>query len=250
MNPTLVSAFAALTLASFATSSAVAETPAGRAIPVAAMYGSPQSGRVALFLSGDGGWNLGVVSMAKTVAQQGYLVAGIDFPKYLKDRDGGTKACIAIADDLAATASSLTQGRDPKSSAPLLIGYSSGATAVYGALVQSHPGDFSGGISLGFAPDLKTQRPFCTGEGLQAKTDPKLGYIYKPVPAMRIPWKALQGEIDQDVSATATHDFVSRISNAEIIMLPKVGHGFSVEKNWMPQFTTALRSIEHLPQTH
>lgn len=246
MKPTLISTFAALTLASFATSSAIAETPAGRAIPVAAMYGSPQSGRVALFLSGDGGWNLGVVSMAKTVAQQGYLVAGIDFPKYLKDRDGGNKACIAIADDLAATASSLTQGRDPKSGAPLLIGYSSGATAVYGALVQSHPGDFSGGISLGFAPDLKTQRPFCTGEGLQAKTDPKLGYIYEVAPAMRTPWKALQGEIDQDVSATATHDFVSRISNAEIIMLPKVGHGFSVEKNWMPQFTTALRNLEHL----
>lgn len=250
MIHTLATALAALTLASFAASTANAETPSGRVIPIAATYGSPQSGRIALFLSGDGGWNLGVVSMAKSVAQQGYFVAGIDFPKYLKERDGRAEGCISIADDLAATASTLTHESDLLSGAPLLIGYSSGATGVYGALVQSHPGIFAGGLSLGFAPDLKTQHPFCTGAGLQAKADPKLGYIYASVPAMKTPWKALQGEIDQDVSASATHAFVSRISNAKIIMLPKVGHGFSVEKNWMPQFTAALRSLEHTPQTH
>ena len=33
---------------------------------------------VVLFLSGDGGWNLGVVDMAEALKDQGALVAGID----------------------------------------------------------------------------------------------------------------------------------------------------------------------------
>lgn len=245
-SPTL----AALMLATVIAIPAAAEEPAGKAIPVAATYGSPQAGRIALFLSGDGGWNLGVIAMARSVAQQGYLVAGIDFPKYLQSRDSKHEKCIAIANDLAATASSIAKEHSLKTSGPLLVGYSSGATGVYGALVQAQPGTFTGGLSLGFAPDLKTHQPFCTGAGLQTRSDPKLGYIYASVPAMTTPWKALQGEIDQDVSAQATHDFVSRISNAEIIMLTKVGHGFSVEKNWMPQFRAALDALAHTTKTH
>lgn len=241
---------AALAAAICAISSATAEEPASKAIPVAATYGSPHASRIAIFLSGDGGWNLGVVSMAKSVAQQGYLVAGIDFPKYLQSYSGPHQGCIPVASDLAATASLIAKEHGLKAGAPLLIGYSSGATGVYGALVQSRAGEFSGGLSLGFAPDLKTQQPFCAGTGLRSKADPKLGYVYETVPAIATPWKALQGEIDQDVSASATHDFVSHIANAEIIMLPKVGHGFSVEKNWMPQFTTALLDLEHSAKAH
>lgn len=245
MNIRLASILVAVTVATCITSSATAQEPTGKVIAIAATYGSPQAGRVALFLSGDGGWNLGVVSMARSVAQQGYLVAGIDFPKYLQSRSDRNRECIAVASDLAATASSIVEDHGLTASPPLLIGYSSGATGVYGALAQSHAGQFAGGLSLGFAPDLKTQQPFCTGAGLHAKSDAKLGYVYETIPAMSSPWVALQGEIDRDVSASATHDFVSRIANAKIIMLPKVGHGFSVEKNWMPQFKAALLELEH-----
>ncbi len=35
---------------------------------------------VVLFLSGDGGWNLGVVDMAQALTNEGALVAGVDVP--------------------------------------------------------------------------------------------------------------------------------------------------------------------------
>jgi type IV secretory pathway VirJ component len=39
---------------------------------------------VVLFVSGDGGWNEGVVDMAKNIVSQGALVAGIDIRHYFK----------------------------------------------------------------------------------------------------------------------------------------------------------------------
>lgn len=223
---------------------AAAQEQAGHAIAVAATYGSSQQPRVALFLSGDGGWNLGVVSMAQAVAKHGYLVAGIDFPKYLRDREKSGSSCISIANDLAATATFFAHEHGVSTSRPpLIVGYSSGATGIYAALAQARPDAFSGGLSLGFGADLDTTRPFCTTEGLQAKPDLKLGYIYAPVRMLTSPWIALQGEIDQDVSPQATKDFVSKVGNAKIVMLPKVGHGFSVERNWAPQFEQALSDL-------
>jgi type IV secretory pathway VirJ component len=44
------------------------------------------SGQTALFLSGDGGWNLGVVSMAKAMAARGVSVIGLDWPAYQRAR--------------------------------------------------------------------------------------------------------------------------------------------------------------------
>jgi type IV secretory pathway VirJ component len=45
---------------------------------------------VVLFVSGDGGWNLGVVSMAQHLADKGAVVAGIDIRHYLAELE---KAC-------------------------------------------------------------------------------------------------------------------------------------------------------------
>ena len=46
---------------------------------------------VVLFLSGDGGWNLGVIGMAQALVDQGAMVAGIDVPKLFAnlEKDGG-----------------------------------------------------------------------------------------------------------------------------------------------------------------
>ena len=46
---------------------------------------SPQPEHVVLFVSGDGGWNLGVIDMARALADLDALVAGIDITTYLKD---------------------------------------------------------------------------------------------------------------------------------------------------------------------
>src|SRR5262245_10786353 len=50
---------------------------------------------VVIFLSGDGGWNLGVVNMAVALRDQGAVVIGADVTHYLHAL-GGKSACQLI----------------------------------------------------------------------------------------------------------------------------------------------------------
>ena len=63
---------------------------------------SPHPSRVALFVSGDGGWNQGVVSMAQSLADDDALVAGVDIRPYLKALDAAKGACSFPAGDFEA----------------------------------------------------------------------------------------------------------------------------------------------------
>jgi type IV secretory pathway VirJ component len=127
---------------------------------------------------------------------------------------------------------------------PILIGYSSGATLVYGALVGAPPETFAGAISLGFCPDLEIHRPLCQMRGLKAtKRQKAAGYDLAPFPELTVPWVVLQGEIDQVCAASVTQAFVGETGSARLLSLPKVGHGFSVPRNWAAQFENAYKTI-------
>lgn len=205
---------------------------------------------VTLFISGDGGWNLGVVEMARSLTDLDSMAVGIDITHYVKRLEASGEKCIYAAAHFEALSQYLQRKhRFPRYTLPVLAGYSSGATMVYATLAQSPPNTFAGGIGLGFCPDLKTARPFCEGSGgLANRHDPKLGFIYQPVPAMASKFYVLQGDIDRVCSTPDTKAFLSDIRDAELIELAKVGHGFSVEKNWMPQFVEAFRKMTGLQQ--
>src|SRR5579863_2756938 len=50
------------------------------------IYGSSSKPReLVLFISGDGGWNLGVIAMAQRLADKGAVVAGVDVRHYLAE---------------------------------------------------------------------------------------------------------------------------------------------------------------------
>jgi hypothetical protein len=87
-------------------------------------------------------------------------------------------------------------------------------------------------------------KPLCKGNGLDWKMGPKgKGYIFLPATNLQDLWIALQGTIDQVCDPASTEDYVKKVKGGEIIILPKVGHGFSVPRNWMPQFKTAFLRI-------
>ena len=206
---------------------------------------SDNPSHVVLFISGDGGWNLGVVDMAKSLAGLDSMVVGIDITHYIQEINNSSEKCTYGA----AQFEGLSQYLQKKLGfshyiPPVLVGYSSGATMVYTTLAQAPPNTFAGGISLGFCPDLKTVHPFCKGSGtLGASTDPKLGYVYQTVDNLPSPWAVLQGDQDQVCSTPDTKVFVGKTGNGQLIELPTVGHGFSVQKNWMPQFKDAFQKI-------
>jgi type IV secretory pathway VirJ component len=206
---------------------------------------SPQPPYVALFVSGDGGWNLGVVDMARELVKLDALVVGIDINRYLRYLAGSREACLYPAADFEALSKFVQKKLGyPAYRTPLLVGYSSGATLVYAMLVQAPFSTFLGALSLGFCPDLLLKKPMCHGSGLEWTMGPKSkGYIFQPARSLEVPWIALQGEVDHVCNPGETEEYVKRVPDGEVVMLPKVGHGFSVPRNWMPQFQKAFLDI-------
>jgi type IV secretory pathway VirJ component len=213
--------------------------------------GTPKS--FAMFLSGDGGWNLGVVSMAESLVAQGAMVVGINTPKLLADLEKDGADCVYPDGDLE-NLSHFIQAyyKLPTYLAPVLIGYSSGATLAYASIVQAPENTFSGALTLGFCPDLNLHKPLCKGEGIEfTKRSDGTGVDFLVAKKLGDPWITLHGAIDQVCDVPATKAFVAKVPNAEFVELPKVGHGFSVPANWMTQYLDAYKKItsEQSPKT-
>lgn len=205
---------------------------------------------VALFLSGDGGWNLGVVDMAEALTRQGIAVAGISTPVFQKALETSAEKCVNPNYALTAVGQDFEhQLALPHYMKPILVGYSSGATIAYAALAQAPAGTYRGAVSLGFGPDIGGTKPWCPAPGLTVSRirNPEAGWLFAPVKQLSAPWLVLQGLIDQVVSPATTKAFTSQIPQAQLIELPKVGHGFSVESHWMPQFTAAFAPMLEAP---
>ena len=93
--------------------------------------GSNPPQQVVLFVSGDGGWNLGVVDMAQRLRDAGALVVGIDIRQFIKGLEAsGSCAYPAGALEELSRAVQL-RFKLPAYKRPILVGYSSGATLVY-----------------------------------------------------------------------------------------------------------------------
>jgi type IV secretory pathway VirJ component len=216
---------------------------------VAIVRGAAEPREVVLFLSGDGGWNLGVISMAQRIADLGAVVAGIDIRHYLAQLELSSDACVSPAADLEKLSRSLQGGLklEPYRT-PTLVGYSSGATLVYAVLAEAPPGAFKGALSLGFCPDLDLKKPLCKGSGVAATPRRNAqgvlkGVNFLPAKSLAGAWISLQGQLDEVCAAAPAREFIARVPGAEAVVLPKVGHGYSVEKNWMPQFEAAFERI-------
>jgi len=208
-------------------------------------YATAHPSHVVLFVSGDGGWNRGVVDMARELVSLDALVVGVNINRFLKEMESSREACSYPAADFEELSKFVQQRLGfPVYRTPILVGYSSGATLVYATLVQAPPDTFLGAISLGFCPDLLLAKPMCHGSGLEWTAGPKgKGYNFLPARSLEVPWIALQGTIDQVCDPKATGSFVEQVPQGKVMILPKVGHGFSVPANWMPQFKDAFLDL-------
>ena len=198
-----------------------------------------------LFISGDGGWNKGVVDMAENLAQEGALVAGIDIQHYFARIKSLKVQCYYPAGDFEEL--SLTIQKKYKFDQyvkPILVGYSSGATLVYGLLAQAPANTFKGAIALGFCPDIEINKPLCNGSGLKSHVLKQgVSFYLEATMQLSSPFIVLQGMIDQVCSYEDTKKFLEIMPLTELVSLPNVGHGFSVTRNWLPQFIAAYQKI-------
>ena len=203
--------------------------------------------QVVLFLSGDGGWNLGVIGMAEQLRRAGALIVGIDIRAFMRTLNSSTR-CAYPAGALEELSRAVqVRFKLAHYQRPILVGYSSGATLVYAAIAAAPPQTFAGAISLGFCPSIELGTPLCAMRGLKAtrsrRSGGDVGYDLSPFKESTVPWMVLQGETDQVCAANVTRTFVTGVGAARLFSLPRVGHGFGVTANWEPQFVGAYRAI-------
>jgi len=205
--------------------------------------GTPNS--VALFVSGDGGWRHGVLNMAKHIVNQGALVLGIDAKHYSDYLSKVKDQCLYPAADFEELSIAIQKKyKLPTYHKPVLIGYSYGAVFVYGVLAQAPANTFMGAIALGFCPDIDLKKPLCKGNGLtQHVLKPGKSYFLEPAKNLAEPFIVLNGVNDKTCPFDATELYLKGMPMTELVKLPKVGHGFSIADNWLPQFSAAYKKI-------
>jgi type IV secretory pathway VirJ component len=200
---------------------------------------------VVVMISGDAGWKYGVVSFAETFSEMGNLVIGVDITRYFKDLRKRSDDCYAVAADFVQLITNVEKKYNfPDYRPGVIMGYSSGATLVYGILAQARPGTFVGGISLGFCPDIELPKMLCQTNGLTEKVDVTgKSYFLKPDAKLGNHWIVLQGRYDSVCNYAEVADFVKNTSDADLITLLNVGHGFSKWSDFMPQWKDAFKTL-------
>ncbi len=202
-------------------------------------------GAFVIFISGDAGWKEEVISKAKNMVTQGAMVVGIDINRYYRNIKASKSKCIYLAGDLEDMSMTIQKkNKFSQYQKPLLVGYSSGSTLAYGALAQAPANTFKGVLALSFFPDAEISKPFCKGSGLEVKTlkEGKL-YYFNPNYNLTAPFIILNGTEDLACKTADIEKYIDKMQNTELIKLPKVGHGFKVAKNWLPQFMNAYNRI-------
>jgi type IV secretory pathway VirJ component len=235
-----------LALALVSPAAAVEETftlePFGK---VTLYHQTARPAHVALFISGDGGWKLGVVDMARELAGMDAAVAGVDITHYMKASTADPEKCWDPGSDFAELGRAVEKRLGYSAHVPpVLVGYSSGATLVYAAMVQAPAHTYRGGLSLGFCPDLIVNHAICKGRGLAWTHDKEgKGVDFSPSTLLEDPWLAFQGDIDKICTPADTRTYLSKVPNGELVWLHKVGHGFSVPKNWLRQLEDGFAEV-------
>lgn len=204
---------------------------------------TPQN--VIIMISGDGGWKFGVVGFSETFSEMNTLVIGVDILRYFKDLRLRTDDCYNVGADFVQLATEVEKKYNfPDYKPPVIMGYSSGATLVYGILGQARHGTFIGGISIGFCPDIELPKMLCEINGLTVKADiPGKRYILQPDEKLGNPWIVLNGQLDKICNYPDVVDFIAKTKGAELITLPKVGHGFAKWNDFMPQWKDAFNRL-------
>ena len=199
-----------------------------------------------MFFSGDGGWDDGLADIARSLAAQGTLVAGIDTSDLFQEleKDGGK--CVFPVGDME-NLSHFVQAyyKLPTYFTPVLIGHSAGASLVYAALAQAPPGTFTGGLSLSFCADLDLRKPLCKAANLDytARSDGAGVTLTPPTKALAAPWVAIHGTEDEVCSLNEARVFVAKTPEARFVELPGITHNYGDMNTWMPQFDAAYASI-------
>jgi type IV secretory pathway VirJ component len=205
-----------------------------------------------LLLSGADGWNQGTSDMARRLAQQGAMVAGIDVAQLNAKLEADGAQCVFPDGDLE-NLSHFVQAYYRLSTylSPVLAGYSAGATLAYATLAQAPTNTFAGAVSIGFCPGYASPKHLCKSSGLDFTLHTgDSGVDFLPSRQIGNPWIVLQGKDrgaaagkPQSCDAAAVRSFVAQVPNAQLIVVPNNGSDASPPPGWAPQYAAAFDTL-------
>ena len=126
---------------------------------------------------------------------------------------------------------------------PILLGYSSGATAVYAdwrvrqrrRSQRPQPGLLSGPAVV---------CPVCNGDDFKPTFDAKKNTAWLPrVPSVPKPWYVLNGIQDAVCLPPDMHKFLDGMGNVHFIEVPGTGHGFGRPLRWGEAFDESVDAL-------
>ncbi|MDE3155818.1 MAG: hypothetical protein KGN76_11985, partial [Acidobacteriota bacterium] len=199
--------------------------------------------RVVLFISGDGGWEPRVARIAEHLAAHD-IVIGVSYPA-LARAAARQSGCWYVASDLELLSHEGQRLLNlPQYTPPVLLGYSSGAGAVYAGLAPAPAVTFAGAVSLAFSPELEVARHVCLGDVWFPQYSAKRRTNSLP-PTKTLPkdWYILQGADDKVTSPAAVSRFIEGMPRTHLIEVPRTGHGFGVERDWAAPLDQAVDAL-------
>ena len=209
---------------------------------------APAPESLVLFVSGDGGWNQLPENLSRKLADQNAMVVGINISHYLTRKMAENQKCYYPAGDFEELSLYLQKKYKFRNYfKPILMGYSSGATLVYGILAQAPANTFKGAIAMGFCPDIATVVPLCTTAALKQHPTKPGGPIWmlEPSDKLTAPFIVINGLDDKVCNYQNTVSFMKKVNTGEMIGIPKAGHGMSVEKNYYSNLVNAYKKIKN-----
>lgn len=200
---------------------------------------------VILLVSGEQGWNEDATNIARALASFNTLVLGIDSPQYLTTLSASEEICSYPGGDFDALSKFVQQKLGfPTYVHPVLVGLAAGASLVYATVAQAPPDMFQGVISLGFCPELTVKKPLCEWNNLQWESPLQDHHFHLlPSATLSAPWIAFHGEQDQVCSTKTIETFTAQVNRGLFMLIPQVGHDFSLSRTWLPQFQLAFTGL-------
>jgi len=203
--------------------------PVHRYLPAAASRCPP-----VLLLSGDGGWELGVVDWARTLQAEGYEVVGLDAARMV--RLAGSRGLAAIVEAWPAL-------RGLTSRPPVLLGYSRGATI--GLVLAARALDPPDVVLLGTDVADAFGGP-AVPQGLSPGVWHRGASVVDLRPLYRDHNRSarvaiIHGRRDQVAPYDSVRSWFDSLPEPKMVsILPQSGHGFASERALLPVLRASL----------
>ncbi len=182
---------------------------------------------VVLLLSGPDGWSANNARLAKSLADEGALVAGVDVPRLYKALVNPVGGCFDPYGDID-NFSHMLQARYqiPGYLQPILVGAGSAGAMAYTLLAMAPAGTYSGAISLGFRPEVTLPPQFCKVPNLPLEPAAKpRAYGVKPVAHLGRPWLVFPDASGRYGDADDTRAFATKVADARLMAPANLADG-------------------------